>query len=344
MHMSFFNRQDTRRSSSVILNEIAGPTVRPKTIVSEQHLRRLIEIGLTVPCISKLLGMSTQTIERRMQEFGKSVKGTYSQLTDEELDNLVVAIKTTSPHSGYRMMRGHLKALGHRVQWSRVCDSMNRVDSAGVLARMSQLGHVVRRSYSVQALLSVMHLDTNHKLITYDLVIFGGIDGYSKRLDMYLGAATNNKAETALGFFLEAVEKHGVPSRVRTDQVVENVVIARWMFTDNQRDLDIFTDAWNDHSIRTEQNLSPNQLWEIGLVQNPVNVSCDMEDLNILVQDGTYPLEEQNTGVVVPQVESLLSEYEIARLRTTINPVSQSRDFGQDIYLSVLHFVQLLLE
>ncbi len=44
-----------------------------------------------------------------------------------------------------------------------------------------------------------------------------------------------------------------------------------------QRDLDTFTDAWNDHSIRTEQKLSPNQLWEIGLAQNPVNVSCDIE-------------------------------------------------------------------
>lgn len=63
-----------------------------------------------------------------------------------------------------------------------------------------------------------------------------------------------------------------------------------------------------------------------------------------MVQDGIYPQEEQNTGVVVPQVECLLSEYEMVRLRTTISPVSQSRDFGQDIYLSVLRFVQLLLE
>ncbi|RXN03162.1 hypothetical protein ROHU_035190 [Labeo rohita] len=69
-----------------------------------------------------------------------------------------------------------------------------------------------------------------------------------------------------------------------------------------------------------------------------------MEDLNILVQDSTYPLEEQNVGVVVPQVECLLSENEMAQLRTTINPVSQSRDFGQDIYLSVSNFVQQLLE
>ncbi len=31
-----------------------------------------------------------------------------------------------------------------------------------------------------------------------------------------------------------------------------------------------------------------------------------IQDLNILVEDGTHPLEEQNTGVVVPQVECLL--------------------------------------
>ncbi len=69
-----------------------------------------------------------------------------------------------------------------------------------------------------------------------------------------------------------------------------------------------------------------------------------IQDLNILMEDGTHPLEEQNTGVVVPQVECLLSEYEMTRLRTTINPVSQSRDFGRDIYLSVLNFVQQFLE
>ncbi len=31
-----------------------------------------------------------------------------------------------------------------------------------------------------------------------------------------------------------------------------------------------------------------------------------IQDLNILVEDGTHPLEEQNTGVVVPQVECLV--------------------------------------
>ncbi|RXN33273.1 hypothetical protein ROHU_004340 [Labeo rohita] len=50
------------------------------------------------------------------------------------------------------------------------------------------------------------------------------------------------------------------------------------------------------------------------------------EDLNILVQDSTYPLEEQNVGVVVPQVECLLSENEMAQLRTTINPIACLRN------------------
>ncbi|KAG7473984.1 hypothetical protein MATL_G00101650 [Megalops atlanticus] len=48
---------------------------------------------------------------------------------------------------------------------------------------------------------------------------------------MYLGAATENKASTALDFFLRSLEKYGVPDRVRADQGCENVDIARWMFT-----------------------------------------------------------------------------------------------------------------
>lgn len=60
-------------------------------------------------------------------------------------------------------------------------------------------------------------------------------------------------------------------------------------------------------------------------------------------QDTTYPLEEQNTGEGVPEVECMLSDDEMAQLRTTINPTSESRDFGKDIYLSVLHFVEQLV-
>ena len=52
------------------------------------------------------------------------------------------------------------------------------------------------------------------KLIRWRIVTHGGIDGYS-RIPVYLGPGDNNRAETVLRLFLEAVQKYGLPSRVR---------------------------------------------------------------------------------------------------------------------------------
>lgn len=63
------------------------------------------------------------------------------------------------------MVKGHLRTIGHRVQWTRVVECMHRVDGTGILERLSNLGCVVRRVYSVPHPLSLVHVDTNHKLI-----------------------------------------------------------------------------------------------------------------------------------------------------------------------------------
>ncbi|KAL2099398.1 hypothetical protein ACEWY4_005878 [Coilia grayii] len=144
-----------------------------------------------------------------MEEYRLSVSGYYSTMTDSELDNQVRAIKTQMPNAGYRSIKGRLMAMGSRVQWERIQDSMHCVDAAGVLARLARLGCTVRRTYSVRGPLASVHVDTNHKLIRYNLVIFGGVDGFSRKI-MYLNAATNNRARTALSLFLEL---HGLPSR-----------------------------------------------------------------------------------------------------------------------------------
>ncbi|CAL8242155.1 unnamed protein product [Merluccius merluccius] len=164
-----------------------------------------------------------------MQEFGLSVRGSYSTVTDEEIDNIITAIKGQMPNAGYRMVQGHLVSMGLRIQWWRMMASMHRVDAAGIFSRIVALGCVARRSYGVRGPLSLVHIDTNHKLIRYNIVVFGGVDGYSRKI-MYLNAATNNKAATAFSFFMRSTQLHGLPSRVRGDQGVENVDIAHYMF------------------------------------------------------------------------------------------------------------------
>ncbi len=52
---------------------------------------------------------------------------------------------------------------------------------------------------------SLWHIDGNHKLIRWRIVVHGGIDGFS-RIPVYLVASSNNRSCTVLGHFLVAVE------------------------------------------------------------------------------------------------------------------------------------------
>lgn len=72
---------------------------------------------------------------------------------------------------------------------------MYRVDRKGILERKK--GRLHRRTYSVQSPNTLWHVDTNHKLIRWNMIIAGGIDGFS-RLITFLECVDNNKAETLL--------------------------------------------------------------------------------------------------------------------------------------------------
>ncbi|XP_049434804.1 uncharacterized protein LOC125890278 isoform X3 [Epinephelus fuscoguttatus] len=113
---------------------------------------------------------------------------------------------------------------------------------------------------------------------------------------MYLGAANNNRSSTALAFFQQSVERHGFPSRIERlwrdvwcavtsvyysvlhsleeDGFLELSNIAHlfschYAFLPRlQASLDTFSSGWDNHPLRTEGNLTPNQLWEMGSIQD----------------------------------------------------------------------------
>jgi hypothetical protein len=65
-------------------------------------------------------------------------------------------------------------------------------------------------------------------LIRWGIVIHGFIDGYSC-LITGLCASDNNMGNTVLGLFLAAVQVYGIPSCLRGDHGVENILVAAWM-------------------------------------------------------------------------------------------------------------------
>ncbi|XP_014670828.1 PREDICTED: uncharacterized protein LOC106811640 [Priapulus caudatus] len=103
---------------------------------------------------------------------------------------------------------------------------MWRVDPAGVALRSQKA--IKRRTYAVEAPNSLWHLDGNHKLIRWRIVIHGAVDGYS-RLITFMKASTNNRATTVQTNFKEAVDQYGIPSRIRCDYGGENQLVRSFM-------------------------------------------------------------------------------------------------------------------
>ena len=84
------------------------------------------------------------------------------------------------------------------------------------------------RQYNVYMPNSLWHIDGHHKLIRWQIVVHGGVDGYS-RLVVYLKASLNSNAETVLSSFLDGVRQYGLPSRVWCGKGGENVRVFQYM-------------------------------------------------------------------------------------------------------------------
>ncbi|VDI15569.1 Hypothetical predicted protein [Mytilus galloprovincialis] len=114
-------------------------------------------------------------------------------------------------------------------------------------------------------------------LRSWEIVIHGGIDGYS-RMVTFLKACNNNRSITVFNEFMKTTIKYGIPSREWVDKGIENNDVCLFMedlrgngrnsairgkSPHNQRIERLWVDVWENVSVLTKFNSQNKPIKEV---------------------------------------------------------------------------------
>ncbi|XP_045029468.1 uncharacterized protein LOC116926095 [Daphnia magna] len=217
--------------------------------ISHEKLLQLVDWDFSVKQIAKWFCVSRWTILRKLKQFKISRKK-FSNIDDCDLMQVIANVLADKPNMGGDVyLRHHLKTnVGVFVQRWRIRKCVHEIFGSQPRAKNT----IKRRRYQVRAPLSMVHLDTHHKLIRWRFVVVGAVDGFSRKI-FCMKLDTNNKAKTVLKHFLTGVKELGLPSRVRTDKGKENVGVAHLMFLTRGGNRASFIRGRSVHNTRIER-------------------------------------------------------------------------------------------
>ena len=190
-----------------------------------EQVELLRTAGFTWEEVSCMVNVSRTTLWRRFHQLGIFLQK-YSEINDIDLDQAIRGVQQNNPNIGVNLLQGYLRSQGICVQRRRVRDALLRIYPMRAMIRWQQV--ITRRAYSVPGPNSLWHIDSHHSLIRWRLVIHGCVDGFSRMIP-YVSCASNNRAETVLQLFRQAIAKFGTPSRVRSDKGGENILVCHYM-------------------------------------------------------------------------------------------------------------------
>ena len=96
--------------------------------------------------IASIIDISRSTLYRKLAESGISTND-YSNLSPNQLDDIIKTIKKAHPTDGEVLMKGHLLSCGIRVKRVDMRESIHRVDHRNTVLRRSST--INRHIYSV---------------------------------------------------------------------------------------------------------------------------------------------------------------------------------------------------
>ena len=130
--------------------------------------------------LAKKIGIHRNTLRAKLKE--NSINSSFTEMSDEGLDQFVKGYLNSHPNSGIRYLTGRLRTQGLRIQRWHLEQSVKRVDRLGQALRHRTTAKKPRRQYHVSRPNALWHIDGHHKLILWGIVIHGVIDGYSRKV------------------------------------------------------------------------------------------------------------------------------------------------------------------
>ncbi|KAH8088949.1 hypothetical protein BXZ70DRAFT_865733, partial [Cristinia sonorae] len=158
----------------------------------------------------------------------------HSNISDDELDTLILDIRRAKPNSGIRYTDGYLRSKGYRIQRDRIIASLRRIDPLGQVLRHHTTTR--RRQYQVPRPNALWHKLTNRGVTR---------STYNNRIERLWVEVGSQYVRAWRAFFYRLEQLHGLDA-----SNPHHLWLIHYLFLDDiNKDGKEFRYGWNFHPV-----------------------------------------------------------------------------------------------